>query len=36
MTMGEEGNEGAISNKDRAARWKFAQLDKNNNNVSYS
>ncbi|KHN80899.1 Sparc-related modular calcium-binding protein 1 [Toxocara canis] len=32
ITIGEEANEETISNKDKAARWKFAQLDTNNNN----
>ncbi len=33
MALGDEANDDAITSKDKAVRWKFEQLDVNNNSV---
>lgn len=33
LALGDEANDDAITSKDKAVRWKFEQLDANNNSV---
>lgn len=33
LALGDEANDDAITSKDKAVRWKFEQLDVNNNSV---